>query len=366
MLTDRPLRIDVLVNSPGPHDQVRIRDPFSALQKLEVDCRIHERPFRFSSCIRPHSLVIWQRPLPESRQRQWEHLQWLRQRGCLLLTEWDDHPTLFPEAIRAALSAMALAPLGLCHGLHTSSARLALELRHIQPLALVLDNHVNAIAPLNLAKHEAAPLRVLVANQNRGAEHQQISAGLAQWAEADGQLQVVVVADRELAQRIPPNQLEYLPSLGYTAYRAVLRSCQIALLPLARGVANGCKTPIKLLECGSESVAVVCGPELYGRYAPLGVARMAPTLEAVVPMAQTLAEDLEQRLQQVSNAHAWVSRQWRLRDDLPSRLWLYRQIWKRRQQLDQRMVERLNKDGTLPSMQEAEFGSEADWLSQAG
>ena len=67
MLTDRPLRIDVLVNSPGPHDQVRIRDPFSALQQLGVDCRIQERPFRFSSCIRPHSLVIWQRPLPESR-----------------------------------------------------------------------------------------------------------------------------------------------------------------------------------------------------------------------------------------------------------------------------------------------------------
>jgi hypothetical protein len=169
-----------------------------------------------------------------------------------------------------------------------------------------------------------------------------------------------VVADRELAQRIPPNQLEYHPSLGYAEYRAVLRSCQIALLPLARGVANGCKTPVKLLECGAESVAVVCGPELYGRYAPSEVAQMAASLEAVVPMAQTLARDLEQRLQQVSNAHAWVSRQWRLRDDLPSRLWLYGQIWKRRQQLDQRLVERLEKDRTLSTMQEAEFGSEAD------
>ena len=70
MLIDRPLRIEVLVNSPGPHDQVRIREPFAALQALGVDCRIHERPFRFNDCIRPHSLVIWQRPLRESQQRQ--------------------------------------------------------------------------------------------------------------------------------------------------------------------------------------------------------------------------------------------------------------------------------------------------------
>ena len=32
MLTDRPLRIEVLVNSPGPHDQVRISEPFEAPQ----------------------------------------------------------------------------------------------------------------------------------------------------------------------------------------------------------------------------------------------------------------------------------------------------------------------------------------------
>ena len=31
MLADRPPRIEVLVNSPGPNDQVHIREPFVAL-----------------------------------------------------------------------------------------------------------------------------------------------------------------------------------------------------------------------------------------------------------------------------------------------------------------------------------------------
>jgi hypothetical protein len=358
MLTDRPLQIEVLVNSPGPHDQVRIREPFGALQQLGVDCRIHERPFRFSSCIRPHSLVIWQRPLPESRQRQWEHLQWLRERGCLLFTEWDDHPDLFPALIRAPLEAMALAPLDLCHGLHTSSARLAQELGATQPLGLVLENQVASIPPLDLGKHQRAPLRVLVANQNRGAEHQTISPALVDWARACQQLQVVVLADRQLAQQIPAAQLEFHPLLDYAQYRAVLRSCQIALLPLAPGVANGCKTPIKLLECGAESVAVVCGPELYGRFAPPGVAAVAPNLEAVVAMARGLAGDLQQRLRQVRQAHAWVTDQWQLAPAISMRLWLYQQVWRRRKQLDQRLVERIDRDPTVPDLHHSDFGNQ--------
>ena len=357
MLTDRPLLIDVLVNSPGPHDQVRIRDPFTGLQQLGVDCRIHERPFRFNSCIRPHSLVIWQRPLPESRQRQWEHLQWLRERGCLLLTEWDDHPTLFPAQIRAPLEAMALAPLDLCHGLHTSSARLARTLRALQPMALVLDNYVANIPWLDLAKHEQRSLRVLVANQNRGPEHQEISSALADWAQTCDRLQVVVVADPELGRLMPAAQMELHPRLDYTRYRAVLRSCQIALLPLAPGVANGCKTPIKLLECAAESVAAVCGPELYGRYAPQGVATVVNNLKAVVPMAQALAEHPQRRFRQVRAAHAWVADQWQLAKVLPNRLWLYEQVWRRRHQLDQRLVARLHQDATVPELRPSDFGS---------
>jgi len=356
MLADRPLRLEVLVNSPGPHDQVRIRDPFNALQRLGMDCRIHERPFRFNSCIRPHSLVIWQRPLPESRQRQWEHLQWLRQRGCLLLTEWDDHPSLFPASIREPLEAVAMAPLELCHGLHTSSARLALELRAIQPLAVVLENHVANIPALNLEKHSTPQLRVLVANQNRSPEHQVISDALLEWVQSCAGLQVVVVADHDLAAKLPANQRDYHQILDYQNYRKLLRSCHIALLPLAPSTANACKTPIKLLECAAESVATVCGPELYGRSAPAGVATVVDALEAIVPAAQALAEGLQRRQRQVEQAQRWVETHWDLDHGQAARVWLYEQLWTRRHQLDQRLVARLQEDATLPPMRSEEFG----------
>ncbi|MCP9775653.1 hypothetical protein [Cyanobium sp. WAJ14-Wanaka] len=341
-MNDHPLRIEVLVNSPGPHDQVRIREPFKALQQQGLDCRIHERPFRFSSCIRPHSLVIWQRPLPESRQRQWEHLQWLRERGCLLLTEWDDHPDLFPEPIQTPLRAIALAPLQLCHALHTSSPRLANALRPLQPLALVLENSIAQLPPLDLAKHTRPPLRLLIANQNRSGEHQAISQALAEWAKADPSLQLVVIGDRALAQRLPAHQLEFHPTLPYQHYRAVLASCQIALLPLEATEANACKTPIKLLECAAASVATVCGPGLYSLWAPAGVTRLVTGLEQVVPEARSLAENPAERRGLVARAHSWVGQQWQLQGQLPWRLWLYQELWRRRRAVDARLVERIN------------------------
>jgi len=224
----------------------------------------------------------------------------------------------------------------------------------------VLENHVANIPALNLEKHSTPQLRVLVANQNRNTEHQAISDALLQWAQSCPWIEVVVVADRELAAKLPDNQRDYHPMLDYPNYRQLLRSCHIALLPLAKGTANACKTPIKLLECAAESVATVCGPELYGRSAPSGVATVVDTLGAIVPAAQALAQRLQRRQRQVEQAHRWVETHWDLDQGQTTRLWLYQQLWKRRRQLDQRLVARLQEDATLPPMRPEEFGCGAD------
>ena len=351
MLHDRPLRIEVLVNSPGPHDQVRVRDPFTALQRQGIDCRIHERPFLFSRCIRPHSLVIWQRPLPDSWKRQYEHLQWLRERGCLLFTEWDDHPDLFPQSIRRQLSATAFAPLELCHALHSSSAVLVRALASHQPLGLVLENGPADVPPLNLRKQFVRPLRVFIGNQNRQGDHFTMVRALRDWLQADPRLQIVCVGDDVLASALPSHRCERHPRLHYPAYRQLLRSCQMALLPLSLGLPNRCKTVIKWAEAAAESVVVVAGPELYGAVkcdaGGVPTAEVVPALQALVPAARALASNPEQRMALAAHAHRWVNDDWCLRRLLPQRLELYRRIWARRAQLDQRLCERLAKRASL-------------------
>lgn len=341
MLTDRPLQIEVLVNSPGPHDQVRIREPFAGLQALGLDCRIHERPFRFSDCIRPHSLVIWQRPLPESRQRQWEHLQWLRERGCLLLTEWDDHPDLFPTESRDLLVAQDLAPIELCHGLHTSSSALADALRGKNPLTLVLENTLENVPPMNLVKHQQADLRVFIGNQNRQQDQQQLVEELNNWLNDEVHLRLVVIADQKLSSALRRDRVHSTKILNYQRYREVMSQCHIALLPLSRSIKNACKTPIKLMECAAESVATVSGPELYDKQAVRGLSIFAQNVKQIVPLARELSKDQALRTQIVARAHQWAKDEMSLGKQLSYRMWLYLNLWEKREYVDRKLRTRL-------------------------
>jgi hypothetical protein len=341
----RPLQIEVLINSPGPHDQVRVREPFGALQRQGVDCRLHERPFRFSQCIRPHSLVIW----------QWEHLQWLRERGCLLLTEWDDHPDLFPPTVGQQLEATAMAPLELCHAIHTSSGQLFHHFWSINPLAVVLDNQVAHIPALNLDKHQSQTVRVFIGNQNREGEHRHLQSELSQWLRHTPELELVIVGDPQLATNLASTQVRSYGRLSYRRYRELMRSCHIALLPLRTKRANACKTPIKWLECAAESVAVIAGPELYGQVLGGAHEGLVDSLDAVVPRARILAQDLATRCHQVMAAHGRIRGQWSLQQHLPYRLWLYQQLWRRRLDVDAVTVRRLQRLGTLPPMETSDF-----------
>ena len=334
MLTDRPLQIEVLVNSPGPHDQVRIRDPFMALQAQGVDCRIHERPFRFNDCIRPHSLVIWQRPLPASLQRQWEYFQWLRKRGCLLFTEWDDHPELFPATVQQHLKDECMAPLRLCHGLHTSSTKLEDALRGLNPVTVVLENAIANIPALQMAKHKDRPLRVLIANQNRHSDQHKMLGGLKRWLEEDRHMKLVILADQKLASSLPGERVHFVRLLPYRRYRQLMAQCQLALLPLSQSKANACKTPIKLMECAAESVATISGPELYGPQAIRGLSILAKSPEHVVEQARRLFNDRPAKEALVARAHRWVRSEMSMQVQLPQRLWLYRMMWRKRFEID--------------------------------
>lgn len=349
----KDIRVDVLLNSPGPHDQVRIRDPYQGLQRLGLDCRIHERPFVFSQCIRQDSIVVWQRPLPESRSRMLEHLQWLRQRGCLLLIDWDDHPDLFPQSVRSALASMEMAPLRYCHGILTSSAWLASCLGQYNPLVISVDNGFNQIPMLNLNKQlrdcsGEKPLRVMVGNLNRGSEHHQILPALLQWLHEDPYVQIVVVADQQLINALPWKRVEAHDLLPYASFRRLLQSCELALLPLANNEANRCKTVIKWQECAAESVAVVGGPALYSKTLAAHAGVWVTQLSEIVPAARHLANNAVQRCQIVCAAQKELRRNWVLQDSAPWHLWLLGHLWGRRKPIDAFTSRRLGLETSQP------------------
>jgi len=339
---DPNIKIDVLVNSLGPHEQVRVREPFCGLQRLGVDCKLNRYPFRLRKNIRPKSLVVWQRPRPESWQQQLDILRWIRAQGSILLTEWDDHPDLFPINVQADLKRMDMAPIRLCHGLHTSSEVLAGALCNLQPRSIVIPNAIWRIPALNDGKHrEAKQIRIFIGNQNRADEHSQLTKPLIDWCASEPKLKIVIVGDSHLAAQLPQNHVERYPLLPYLSFRKVLRSCHIALMPLNDNLANRCKTPIKWMESAAESVAVVASHCLYNqsiKHGNTGMLAANPT--SMVQMSQWLAYNRKELIEIVRRAHHDVAVNHSLRLQLEQRLAIYKQTWAHRAELDGELLKR--------------------------
>ena len=353
-IVKRDLQIEVLVNSHGPHEHVRVKEPFCGLQRLGVDCRLHRYPFILPKVIRPHSLVIWQRPRPVSWKQQVHIMHWLRDQGCLLLIEWDDHPKLFPNEIQNALNNIAMAPLKLCHALHTSTDLLARSLNKIQPISYVIPNAIWRIPKLNINKHQRKfdQFRIFIGNQNRKNEHSKLISPLVEWCNTEQDIKIIVIGDKQLASAIPEKNIEMHPILEYNQYRSLMRSCHIALLPLNNSLPNNCKTNIKWMEAASESVAVVGGPGLYKEViCDNEYGLFCEDLNTLIPLAKILKNELDLRIRLMTNAHTKVLQEYNLRDLLISRVKLYEKIWEDRSILDNLLLKRypeLSTDKEFP------------------
>lgn len=329
--------IDVLVNS-AQMCTVRVEQPFTALQQLGWDVRLHALPFHLERCVRPGALVIWQRPLPTSVQQWQTAVAWLRQQGCLVLVEWDDHPDLFLDAMRERFAAVDHIHLRCCHGVQTSSVPLAQVLRRFNPHVFVVDNGVQPLPPLR-SRHQGNG-RIFLGNLNREHEQAQLAGQLRDWMQQPDGPQLVTVGPSGVEGVVPTERLEPHPPLAYNAYRRLLASCDVALLPLRQGEPQACKTPIKWMEAAAESVAVVAGPELYGPWMEQGrYGLWAERLDAMVPLARQLMAEPAWRHALVARAHARMAA-FELSALLPWRMALYHHLDRFAEGLEQRLQQR--------------------------
>ena len=318
--------IDVVVNSPGPWAEVRVVQPYQALQQQGWDVRFVQMPFDTVRQIRDGALVVWQRPLPESVEEWRDVVDGWRHRGCLVLVEWDDHPDLFPASIRERCLSVDHIFLRCCHGVQTSNPRLASVLRQFQPHVFVLENGVQPFPSLRPNTIKGSAARVFLGNLNREQEQRQLAPALRQWLLEPQGPRLIMVGSSGLDGLLPAEKIECHPPLPYIAYRRLLASCQVALLPLQRGEPQSCKTPIKWLEAAAESVAVVAGPELYGPWLEQGrYGLFAHSLAEIVPFARQLVEQPQQRLAMVVRSHA-RAQEFRLDAIQPWRMALYRHL----------------------------------------
>ena len=318
--------IDVFENAPNFSD-VRIKQPYSLLQKLGWDIKIHSLPFDLGNSVRSGSLIIWQKPIAHSKDVWEATMRFLRKRQCMVIVEWDDHPDLFPGSIRERFKASDYWNLRYCHALQTSSSVLASVLKIYNKNTFVVENAVNPLPLIDLEKHDSFySRRVFLGNFNRHEENISISRALRDWLESEDSLTLVVIAQHGFDKTLFGERVEWHEPMPYEEYRKLLATCQVALLPLCFGLPQSCKTPIKWMEAAAESTAVVAGPELYGPW--LGEGRyglVVQSLDQVVPMARWLMSQSATRKSLVKQAYARVC-ELELHRQLPWRMELYHHL----------------------------------------
>lgn len=178
--------------------------------------------------------------------------------GHILIAELDDDPDGlegYAENDYRQLRAV--------HAVQVSTEPLAEIVRRYNPNVMVLPNQIAELPP----PREFAPsdcVHIFYGAQNRQSDWAPIMAALNRVIEEyHSKLWFTVVHDREFYDALDTMQKSFSPFCEYERYRALLRKCDIALLPLEPGRFNECKSDIKFLECAAEGVAVLAGQTVY-------------------------------------------------------------------------------------------------------
>ena len=152
------------------------------------------------------------------------------------------------------------------HAVTVSTEALASMARFWNPNVAVFPNAVFQLPEPGTGSPPQRPPRIFFGALNREADWESMIESLIGAAlECTPGIEFVVVHDRAFFDRIPPSISKvFHPTLSHDEYLDQLKTCDIALLPLADTEFNHMKSDLKLIECAACCVVAVCSPTVYG------------------------------------------------------------------------------------------------------
>ncbi|WP_199246380.1 glycosyltransferase [[Phormidium] sp. ETS-05] len=250
-------------------------------------------------------VFIWQRSILRYPQ-DIPLLKQLLQRDYLIVAETDDDPLYRPEYEQGQFLNFRG-----CHCVQTSTEPLAAYLRQHNPNVAVFPNHL-AYLPrfvVGLQPKKNDEVTLFFGAFRRESDWAPIMPGLNRvLTRCKTGVRVKVIYDRSFWEALETSEKEFEPLCEYDRYQEILRSCDIALLPLLPTRFNQMKSDLKFLECCSHGVAVLASPTVYDQSIIEGetglIYRSETEFETM--LAQLIADtSLRQRL--ATNAYHWVA-----------------------------------------------------------
>lgn len=196
--------------------------------------------------------------------------------GCLIVGEWDDDP--WHEGFRDKLKVPSIEwALSACHAIAVSTEAVADLVRPINPNVAVFPNQIAAVGPKR-EYVESDVVRVYMGGQRKREDWQDAVKTVNRIiADDSDRYDFIVVHDRDLYEALETKRKTYYAFQPYEKYRALLRTCDVAISPLADTRFNRYKSDITEIECGAEGVRLYAAPryiaDLRNDLRALGVAR---------------------------------------------------------------------------------------------
>jgi precorrin-6B methylase 2 len=207
-------------------------------------------------------VFIWQRPFldyPLDVEELMATQKALLEAGYLVLVEVDDLPSIWPKAEQTHFLDL----LRSCHGVQTSTQRLADYLRCFNPDVVVFPNHLAFLPPPRTPTTDA-PVTLFFGAQNREQDWKPIMPALNRILSVRGdRVQVRVVHDQRFFEALETDHKQFEPWCAYSRYQEILLSCDIGLLPLEPTEFNAMKSDLKFLECAAHGVVALASPTVY-------------------------------------------------------------------------------------------------------
>jgi hypothetical protein len=147
--------------------------------------------------------------------------------------------------------------LKACHAISVSTEAIAELVRPINPNVAVFPNQIKAIGPKR-EYVESDVVRIYMGGQRKREDWGDVVKIVNEVvAGRPDRCHFVVVHDRDLYDALETKHKTFYAFQPYEKYRALLRTCDVAILALGDTRLNRCKSDITQIECGAEGVAVL-------------------------------------------------------------------------------------------------------------
>jgi glycosyltransferase involved in cell wall biosynthesis len=281
-------------------------------------------------------VFLWQRVVLKPDQ-QLPNLRDMLRQGYLIVTDIDDDPLAFP-----AFEATDFFIFRACHAVQASTEPLAAYLRQFNPNVKVFPNHLARLPPPREYAEDGPVVLfygALAREKDWGPIVPALNRVLGAWGPA---VEARVVEDNWFFDALGTPSKTFAPFLPYAEYEAVLRGCDLALLPLLPNRYNEMKTDLKFLQCAGCGVVALASPTIYAASIVEGeTGFLFASPEELESKLHRLIEDRLLRRRVADNAYRWVRDHRLLGQHYREREAWYRSLLARLPQLNAELAQRV-------------------------